>query len=436
MAAAPSRSRLGPFRNPAYRPYWFGVLINNMGTWLQAVAGSVFVYQLTGSSFDVGVANFAGFIPILLFSVQGGRLSDRLDRRRVVLATHLLSAVATAALAILAFAGVAGVPALIAATFAVNVLWALGKPSLQALIPNIVRREDLRDAVGMSSTGFQIGQVLGPLIAAASIAYAGPAFAFALNALTYLAPAWAMVVLFRMGLGGRASAAEGAPTPASAAGSKPASAVASAGPAAPMDSAAFIRANRWVLGLLAGIVVVTMAMEIQRSLAPALVEERLGQPESVVGLVVTAQSIGGLIGFLLFIWIRRRGWSERAALLGLGLQAMGVVLLGVAGSLAVASVGFALIGFGFSISFPVATAVLQEDTPDGLRGRIMAYHQMALLGHRPFTAILLGSLATAFGLTVGLVAWLVVAPVGIAGVWLAWRILARRHAERGGHAAG
>ena len=106
--AAPRRSRLGPFRNPAYRPYWFGVTINNMGTWLQAVAGSVFVYQLTGSSFDVGLANFMGFIPILLFSVHGGRLSDRLDRRRVVLATHLLSAASTGALAIAAFAGEIG----------------------------------------------------------------------------------------------------------------------------------------------------------------------------------------------------------------------------------------------------------------------------------------------------------------------------------------
>ena len=116
-----------------------------MGTWLQAVAGSVFVYQLTGSSFDVGVFNFAGFIPILLFSVWGGRLSDRLDRRRVVTISHLLSMAIAAILAFLTFTEVANVPILIVATFLINMLWALGKPSLQALIPNIVPREDLRD---------------------------------------------------------------------------------------------------------------------------------------------------------------------------------------------------------------------------------------------------------------------------------------------------
>jgi MFS family permease len=424
VSGASRPSRLGPFRHRAYVAYWFGVSVNNMGTWLQAVAGSVFVYQLTGSSFDVGVFNFAGFIPILLFSVQGGRLSDRLDRRRVVMITHALSMLTAAILAALTFLGLSGELTLIVATFLINVLWAMGKPSLQALIPNIVPREDLRDAVAMSSTGFQVGQVFGPLLAAAAIALSGPAAAFALNALTYLAPVASMAMLFRLGLGGRSAGGPAGAT-ASLAASAAQHGAAKPGPGL-IGSAAFLRANRWVLGLLAGIVVITMGMEIQRSLAPALVEDRLGQPESVVGLVVTAQSIGGLIGFLLFIQIRRLGWSERAAIAGLFLQGAGVVLLGIARDLATASAGFAMVGFGFSICFPVATAALQEWTPDGLRGRIMAYHQMALLGHRPFTAILLGAIATTLGLTAGLLAWLVVAPIGIAGVWLAWRNLRRQ----------
>jgi MFS family permease len=330
--------------------------------------------------------------------------------------------VITAILAVLTFTGLANQLTLIVATFLINVLWALGKPSLQALIPNIVPREDLRDAVAMSSTGFQVGQVFGPLLAAASIALYGPALAFALNALTYGAPIASMAILYRARLGGQ-SPAVGA---AAGAGGHPAKGGAAAG----MNSVAFLRANRWVLGLLAGIVVITMAMEIQRSLAPALVSERLGQPESVVGLVVTAQSVGGLIGFLLFIQIRRLGWSERAAVAGLALQAAGVVTLGLSGDVLLASMGFALIGFGFSLCFPVATAALQEGTPDGLRGRIMAFHQMALLGHRPVTALALGAVASILSLTAGLLAWLVVAPIGFLGMVLAWRHMAaaRRHA--------
>ena len=128
--------------------------MSNLGTWLQAVAGSIFVYQLTGSSFAVGVFNFAGFVPILLFSVWGGQISDRLDRRGVVIVTHVAAMAIAAVLAGLTLVGVAGEIHLIVTVFLLNTLWAIGKPSLAALIPNIVPREDLQDAVGLNSLQF------------------------------------------------------------------------------------------------------------------------------------------------------------------------------------------------------------------------------------------------------------------------------------------
>ena len=84
--------RLGPFRHRPFAIYWAGGLLSNLGTWLQTVAASVFVYQLTGSALAVGILSFAGFVPILLFSVLGGVISDRYDRRRVVIVFSLLSA--------------------------------------------------------------------------------------------------------------------------------------------------------------------------------------------------------------------------------------------------------------------------------------------------------------------------------------------------------
>lgn len=387
-----------------------------MGSWLQAVAGSVFVYQLTGSSFAVGVFNFAGYLPILLFSVWGGRISDRYDRRRIVVVTHGLSFAITAVLAALTIAGQAGQLTLIVATFLVNVLWAFGKPALQALIPSIVPREELRDAVAMSSMGFQVGQVGGPLLAAAALALAGPGFAFALNAVTYLGPMAAMAVLYRLSQGARRPDAGGT--------------VGAAGEPPRVTAGTWIGGNRWVVGCLAGVVITTMAMEIQRSLAPALIVDHLGQAESIVGLVITGQSVGGLIGFLLFIKIRRAGWSERAALVGLLLQAAGVALVALAVDLLSVTAGFSLIGLGFSLCFPVVTAALQVGTPDRLRGQIMAFHQMAMLGHRPVTAVLLGTAATALGLQAGLGVWLLLAPAGLFAVWSASRHLEKAGAPR------
>jgi MFS family permease len=419
-ATSPRGPRFGPFRHRAYRAYWLGVAITSLGTWLSAVAGSIHVYQLTGSTFSVGLFNAASFLPILLFSVWGGQLSDRFDRRRVVLITHALSLVIAAALAALTAVGAATELTLIVAMFLLNTLWALGKPALLSLVPNIVPRDDLQDAVALSSLGFMTGQVIGPLIAAGAMAASGAALAFAVNAATYVAPVISMLVLGRMGLSGR----EG-------------SAARTASPADGGSTRSFLAHNLWAVGLLVGVVVTSTAMELQRTVAPALVSETLGIAESNAALLVFVQSVGAAISFLLFVPIRRRGWSRPAAFAGIGLQAAGVVVAAVAPGLAVAAGGFFLIGLGFATTYPVLTAALQDGTPDDLRGRVMSLHQLALLGHRPITALAVGAVATALGLVAGTVAWLVFLPVGLIAIRAAWRRLpdpapARRPADAPG----
>lgn len=410
-------SRLGPFRHRAYAVYWVGVAVSSMGTWLTAVAGSIYIYQLTGSTFSVGVVNFAGFVPILLFSVTGGQLSDRFDRRSVALATHVLSVVVAAGLAWLTIAGLASELVLIVAFFLLNTLWALGKPSLQALVPNIVPRADLQDAVALASLAFMVGQIAGPLVAAIALAVSGAGLAFAINAATYVAPVVALIVVMRMGLGAPDAARAGR----SAAGS-----------AAVVPAGLYLRRNGWVVALLVGVVVTSTAMEIQRTLSPGLASERLGIAESNAGLLLAAQSVGSAISFLLFVWIRRRGWSRYAAYGGLGLQAVGVVVTAFAPILPLSMAGFFLIGLGFAMCFPVLTATLQDATPDEYRGRLLGYHQLALLGHRPLTALVVGSLATAFGLVTGLLAWLVLVPVGLVAIRAMWRGLPEQPAGRSG----
>jgi MFS family permease len=372
---------------------------------LQAVAGSIYVYQLTGSTFLVGVFNFAGFVPILIFSVWGGQLSDRFDRRRIVWLSHAASMAIAAVLAALVLAGAGSVVLLIVAMFLLNVLWALGKPALLALVPNIVPPADVADAVALTSLGFMSGQIVGPLIAAGAMASGGAGLAFGLNALTYGGPIISMAILARQGLGGRTLA--------------PAADTTQATVALP-SIRSFVGDNRWVIGLLGGVVVTSMAMEIQRTLAPGLVFERLGLPESNAGLLVAAQSVGAATSFLLFVQIRKRGWSRRSALAGLLLQAGGVVAVAVATTLVPALVGFGFIGLGFALCFPVLTAALQGGIPDALRGRVMALHQLALLGHRPLTALVVGAIAAGFGLQAGIVVWLAAAPVGLLAIRAAW----------------
>ncbi len=413
--ATPERSsildRLGPFRHRPFAVYWAGGFVSNLGSWLQTVAGSIFVYQLTGSALAVGLLNFAGFLPIFLFSIAGGVVSDRFDRRRIVIWTHVASLVIAAALAVLAFAGQAGELTLIAAFFAINTIYAIAKPSTVALLPALVPREDVTDAVGLNSLQFILGQIIGPLIAALVMATGGAAWAFTVNALTFLGPIVSMVYLQRRGLGAHEA---------------PKSSGAETAPAAPIRVMDYIRSEPWVLALLAGIVATSAPLEFIRTLSPAIVVEGLGQPESAAGVIVAGQSVGSALALVIFVPLRRRGWSHRMAAIGLALQAVGLIGTSLAPSLGVAVVAVALVGFGFSLCFPVLTGELQLQLPDAVRGRIMAFHQTAHLGNRPITAVIVGVLATAAGAQPAVAAGAVLAPFGIVAARRAWRLLASR----------
>jgi len=406
--------RLGPFRHRPFAVYWAGGFVSNLGSWLQAVAGSIFVYQLTGSALAVGLLNFAGYLPIFLFSIAGGVLSDRYDRRRVVIWTHVASLVIATALAVLTFAGRADEVSLIAAFFAINTIYAIAKPSTVALLPGLVPRDEVTDAVGLNSLQFILGQIVGPLIAAAVMATGGAAWAFTINALTFLGPIVSMVYLQRRDLGDREV------DPRRGASGQPAAAI------RVLD---YLRAEPWVIALLAGIVATSAPLEFIRTLSPAIVVEGLGQPDSAAGLIVAAQSVGSALALMIFVPLRRRGWSRRMAAAGLGLQALGLVGTWLAPVLPVALVAVAFVGFGFSLCFPVLTGALQLELPDAVRGRIMAFHQTAHLGNRPITAVIVGVLATAFGAQPAVAAGAVLAPIGIVASRRAWRLLSARAVE-------
>ncbi|HUQ78471.1 MAG TPA: MFS transporter [Patescibacteria group bacterium] len=407
-------SRLGPFRHRPFAVYWAGGLISNLGSWLQAVAGSIVVYQLTGSALAVGLLNFVGYLPIFLFSIVGGIVSDRFDRRRVVIATHVVSGVLAAGLAILTFAAVASEVHLIVVFFALNTIYAIAKPSIIAILPGLVPRDEVTDAVGLNTLQFILGQISGPIVAAIVLATAGAGWAFTINALTFLGPIVSMLYLQRRGLGARPAAAvdrHGKATPAIGAGT-------------------FVRRQPWVLAMLVGIVSVSAPLEVIRTLAPAIVVEGLRASESAAGLIVAAQSVGSALALLAFVPLRRRGWSRRMAALGLVFQACGLLGAAFAPSLPVALVAVALIGFGFSLCFPVLTGTLQIEVPDGLRGRVMAFHQTAHLGNRPMTALLFGVIATIVGAQHAAIAGALLAPLGLYATRRAWRELAARPRDR------
>ncbi|MDP9280907.1 MAG: MFS transporter [Chloroflexota bacterium] len=403
------RSRLGPFGHTPFTVYWAGGLISNIGTWLQAVVGSVFVYDRTGSALAVGILNFATFLPILIFSVWGGVLSDRFDRRHVTVVTHVISLVVGTGLAVLTVTGSVTEVHVVVTAFLLQTSWAIAKPSVISLLPALVPRAALAEAVGLNTLQFMVAQLVGPVLATILLGTAGYALAFSINAATFLGPILSMVYLYSRGLGARAQRTT------RTAASEP-----------PMGIVAYVRSQPWIASVLLGVVATSAVIEVIRTTSPVLVSTRLGLPSSDTGLIVAASSVGMMIGIAASVPLGRRGFARTMAPVGLVFQLVGLLLVSQATQLSVAAPAVGLIGCGFSFCFPVLTSTLQTEVPDAMRGRLMSIHQMAHLGSRPFAALAAGAITASAGVPAACLAGMILAPIGLIAVRAAWRGLDRR----------
>ncbi len=179
-------------RNPNFRLFWSGNFLSNIGTWMQNVAQGWLVLLLTNSAFWLGVVGFAGSIPFLFFTLFGGVVADRVDKRRLLIVTQSVMMVLAFALAALAWFKVITVWELAAIAFLNGMAMAMNAPSYQALVPRLVKREDLTNAIALNSAQFNMSRILGPTLGGYAMALLGVAGNFFLNGVSFLAVLWAL----------------------------------------------------------------------------------------------------------------------------------------------------------------------------------------------------------------------------------------------------
>jgi MFS family permease len=351
-----------------------GGLTSNIGTWLQNVTGSVVVLSLTHSPLLVGVLNFATFAPIFLLSMAGGVLSDRFDRRNVVIATQSISCLVGVAITVLSATGRLTAPLLIGLAFLLGAAYALAKPALAAILPSIVERDELAHASAVNSLQFNIGQLGGSALSAAVLAVTSPTWAFGVNAASFLGPIAAMVALRKV------------PFTASRRTRK----MRGAGKA----GLRFLRSTPALFAILVAVALSNASVEVLRTLAAPLVERGLHLPAARAGLLVTAYSLGALVGLLSFNIVARRVAATRLLACAFGLQAIGILGVAASSLLGPSAVFAAPIGLGFAFNIPALTAGLQQLTPDEYLGRVMSMYSMAHLGLRPLFSLSAGALAS------------------------------------------
>jgi MFS family permease len=396
--ATPS-DRLGLFRNRDFAIYWSGGALSSAGTSLQSVAASVYVFTLTGSPLMVGLLNFAYFSPVLLFSLYGGVLADRYDRRRIVVICQSISLALAATLTLLTATGLVTPALVIALSFGMGTAYSLAKPALSALLPALVPRADLPHATAINSIQFVGGGVVGSSVAAVILAFQGPEWAFGLNALTFLGPILAMLMIRlpdKVGSGKTSGAGFGAL----------------------LEGLRFVRNDSTMAVVVAAVVMTNGAIEALRTLAPTFATEILGQEESATGIIVAASSVGALIALLSFGWVHRRLPGFQLASVGFLLQGIGAALFALSPTYPLSLIAALPIGLGFSFNTPVLNSRLQELSPEEFRGRVMSTFAMAHLGMRPFSALLAGALASVAGARPAMLVFALVAPLGL---WILYR---------------
>ena len=358
-------------RSRDFGPYFAGNAVAASGTWFQNLAASILVYRLTHSAFLLGVLNFGNFVPVLLLAPWAGSAADRFDRRRLLVATQLVSAALSGILAGLAWGGLAKVWVVIVFALGLGVMSAFSAPVSMALVGGLVPFEQLGSAVALNSMTFNLARAIGPVLAGVSVSTLGIPASFAINSASYLLLVLGVLVV------------------------QPAEQIrASRSETRLRESLRLVRAQPELLALLLIVAAVGFASDPVNTEAPAFAHA-FGRADTDAGYIIGAFGAGAVVAAFLLagrIAGSRRRMTGTLLLLGGGMVAFSQVRW-----LPIGFLLLAVAGFGYLASNASATSRLQLGVEERQRGRIMALWSVAFLGFRPAASLIDGAVAGAFG---------------------------------------
>jgi MFS family permease len=363
------------FQHRNYRLFFAGQLMSLMGTWIQSVAQSWLIYQLTGSAVLLGAVNFCNQLPVLLLSPVGGTVADRRDRRRLIMATQAALMLLAFILAALTLGGVIQVWQILALATLQGVVNAFDMPARQSFLVEMVGKKDLPNAIALNSTMFNSARMIGPAIGGLLVALTNEGWCFLINGLSFLAVLTSLRFIAV------------APKPGASAAD---------GKGGIGEGLAFARRTEPYRSLLLLVAALSLAGMPFTVLLPVFATALDAGPDGY-GLLMGAVGLGALAGAIRLATHRD---AEKLNLLpgvAAGGMGVGLVLLGLAPSFWLAGGALAVIGFCLITTTATSNTLLQSHVPDRLRGRIVACYLMCFAGLAPFGALAAGGVAHRIG---------------------------------------
>jgi len=369
------RSSIEPLRVRHFRALWTAAIFSNVGSFLQAVAASWAMLELTGSPLWVGLMAASSTLPLLFLALPAGAIADLFDRRRILLISQTIMGASALAMAMFWHFDVITPGILLTLGLALGVGLALNMPAWQAMVPDLVPRGMVADAVALNSVAFNVARAVGPALGGVIVATAGPGLAFTLNSVSFLGVI-AVVFTFRPA------------SPGDLGNETVGSAI-----AVGLRYARYTPPFRKLLGIAAGFAITSAVVQ---SLLPNVTADTLEAGASTFGLLLGAMGAGALVG----AFSRRWGLERLAAnMVPISVAIFGVagLTVGVSRTVWLTGAALALAGVFWVWALSTLNATVQLMSPQWVRGRAMSLYTLAFVGFLPLGSIIGGAIGDVIG---------------------------------------
>jgi predicted MFS family arabinose efflux permease len=358
-----------------FRLMWAGACTSSVGTWMQKVAQSWLVLSISGSPFLLGLDAFLGEIPIFLFSLLGGVVADRFERRRILLASQYLQMTCAFVLALLIGLHVVRVWHILTLSFLTGLAQAFGGPAYQALIPMLVRKEDLPNAIALNSIQFNLARVIGPVLGGLALTGLGAVWCFGLNGLSFIA---VIISLYRLSI--RFIPERTGETVL----------------ASMKEGIRFVRRRSAMAALIVLAFCMTALALPMITFLPVFAKDVFHSGPTTFTIFLSCSGAGSITGALIVAGLGNTGSKGRVALSMLMLLGAGIAGFAVSRTLVVSCILLFLAGLSMIAVFATISSLVQLITSNEMRGRVMSVYNVAFRGGMPFGSLITGWLVPVF----------------------------------------
>jgi predicted MFS family arabinose efflux permease len=357
---------------------WIGACVSSIGTWIQIVAQGWLIYRLSHSAFLLSLDQFLNGIPIFLFSLVGGVIADRIDRRHVLLASQYLQMSCAFALTLLVGFNIVHVWQILCLSFVAGFAQAFGGPAYQALIPTLVDKEDMPNAIALNSIQFNVAVLVGPALGGIALATLTEKWCFGLNGASFLAPIITLTMIHSRFL--PAKTTESVLT-------------------SMKQGIQFIRRQDSMTALMVLAFCMTALSMPTRTFFPIFVKDIFHRGPQTYGVLLSAMGAGSIIGSLGIASMGNMKHKGRVALAMLMCLGAGISGFALSPRLPLSCGMLVLAGAAMMCVFATVSSLVQLIVTNEMRGRVMSVYNFAFRGGMPFGNLLAGRLVPIYGVT-------------------------------------